>query len=383
MVHTIYSVVNSTPCAIAIIRLTGTMTLKSINAITGKIIAAANSKICFIEGLDKSIGKCVIKWQPSTISPTGEDYAEIYILGLLKIIKLVLFKLSRIGLIKASKGAFAKRGLLNGKLTTTEVINIARNFGLDTNLALIKNITSDIKNIIVRLETGNYINIKTCINQLISKIVNKIKIEYRLSNTCLVGNMSVGKSSLFNAIVGGNRVMVNNIKGTTRDVIKASSKSLIIYDTPGFNLNNKSTLEIKALTNSWKYINNSGVIILVLDDVVQKKFFLRTNNKSAIIIVVSKSDLIHKLPKRNDVIYTSSYSLEGINKLRTMLRLFTKYHRPNQTTLNIIRILNECMKDDNKDDNKLNILKKLYAKLTEYNNTALASDLLEQFCIGK
>ena len=42
-----------------------------------------------------------------------------------------------------------------------------------------------------------------------------------LPRVVIVGKPNAGKSSLFNNIVGYNKAIVTNIKGTTRDVIEA------------------------------------------------------------------------------------------------------------------------------------------------------------------
>lgn len=85
-------------------------------------------------------------------------------------------------------------------------------------------------------------------------------------NVALVGETNVGKSSIFNYMVGANRAIVSDIAGTTRDVVSAT------IDIDGFlvNLNDTAGLretddEIESIgiEKTKAEIENSDIIIRV------------------------------------------------------------------------------------------------------------------------
>ena len=87
----------------------------------------------------------------------------------------------------------------------------------------------------------------------------------------LIGRPNVGKSSLVNAIIGENKLMVSNIAGTTRDAVdttfKYNEEEYIIIDTAGIRKRGKiyENIEKYSLLRSLKAIERSDVCLLVID----------------------------------------------------------------------------------------------------------------------
>ncbi|WP_448583487.1 ribosome biogenesis GTPase Der [Thermocrinis sp.] len=86
-----------------------------------------------------------------------------------------------------------------------------------------------------------------------------------------VGRPNVGKSSLVNAILGSDRVIVSPIAGTTRDAVEIffeyKGESLILVDTAGLRRPSKVEygLEFFSVGRSIKAIDMSDVVCLVVD----------------------------------------------------------------------------------------------------------------------
>ena len=88
---------------------------------------------------------------------------------------------------------------------------------------------------------------------------------------CLVGRPNVGKSSLINALVGKDRLIVSNEAGTTRDAIdtnfKYNGEEYTVIDTAGMRKKGKiyENIEKYSFLRSMKAIDRSDVCVLVID----------------------------------------------------------------------------------------------------------------------
>ena len=118
----------------------------------------------------------------------------------------------------------------------------------------------------------------------------------------LFGQKNVGKSSIFNKILGKKINIVDNIKGSTRDLIeykllnKNKNKAIFIVDTPGVDPVSKNSYDKKILKYLKLNIPKNSSILFIVDISVQSinidmeiLRFLRKLNKE-IILILNKTD---------------------------------------------------------------------------------------------
>ena len=122
----------------------------------------------------------------------------------------------------------------------------------------------------------------------------------------IIGRPNVGKSSLVNAILKKERVIVSNIVGTTRDSIDTfftrDNQDYVVIDTAGLRKRGKiyEAVDKYSMLRALAAVDRSEVVLLVIDAnegiIEQDKHVVQyaVENKKAIIIVVNKWDLIEK-----------------------------------------------------------------------------------------
>lgn len=151
------------------------------------------------------------------------------------------------------------------------------------------------------------IGIGDLLDSIINNFPNKSYDDYGDSiKFSFIGRPNVGKSSLTNAILNQERVIVSDIEGTTRDAIDSpftrDDKQYVVIDTAGLKKKGKifESIDKYAALRALSAIDRSDVCALVIDadtgvreqDKHVAGYALEAGK--AIVIVVNKWDLVKK-----------------------------------------------------------------------------------------
>ncbi|WMY97447.1 MAG: ribosome biogenesis GTPase Der [Arsenophonus sp.] len=186
-----------------------------------------------------------------------------------------------------------------------------------------------------------------------------------LTKIIIVGKQNVGKSTFTNFIYGGERVIVYDLPGTTRDLISIYKNrknfSYVFTDTPGIRKIKKNTdqIEKKNIFNILKKIKKYNIILLMIDseqgitnqDLSLLQFIIKQGN--LVIIVFNKWDKIKKKYRKDykrkvefklkfifyiKVYYISSVFGNGIKKLLSFIYNFQKFSNIKINSSNLTKI---------------------------------------------
>ena len=136
----------------------------------------------------------------------------------------------------------------------------------------------------------------------------------------LTGASNVGKSSLFNALLGEARAIVTDIPGTTRDAIEA------VLDLPGWPLRLVDTAGLRETTDvverlgietSSRYLARAAVVLACVDsrEAANNMMQLREYTSAPIIVVATKCDLVSNSEQLDTDAAVSAHTGEGLTTL--------------------------------------------------------------------
>ncbi|WGS83378.1 MAG: 50S ribosome-binding GTPase [Candidatus Hodgkinia cicadicola] len=321
---TIFGTANRSPCAITTIRVSGDASLKTLASLTGKLTKPNKACVCKLKLFKASKNNCVVTWRPSPYSPTGEDYVEVCVPGSTAIVDELSLALLKLKLLPASKGEFTKRALANKKLEVHQVFALAKDFEISCSLNETKTVIRQMDELTANLEgcfqTGfgaNAYKIKS-----LSAKLKQLEALSKTTKSCIVGLANTGKSSLLNAITGQVHSIVNKAKHTTRDSVCVPIHNLLLFDTAGFETS-ENEVGRKALHTTFYHANTASVVLATASD-FKSKTFVRCKSLCAVVLVISKADLVHKLKRTTLQKFVSSYTLEGVDKLKAKLCALSK-----------------------------------------------------------
>jgi tRNA modification GTPase len=362
--------------AISIIRLSGPKSLELAQKLTRntKTFSPNTVQYARVWIAERFLDEIMLTYFRAPHSYTGEDVIEISCHGSLYIVELIIDLCVKFGAVPAKPGEFTQRAFLNGKIDLLRAESIADLIASKTQSAhressrqllgegaecfqrLKKKIIQLISTLELELDFSDqeitfapHEQIETEIHSLINDIYVLMKT-YSYGKivrtglfTPIVGPPNSGKSSLFNALLHEERVIVSPIPGTTRDTIEESIQKdgyqFRLVDTAGLH-NTDETIESAGISRSLKTIQLADLLLFVIDaraclaefqEIIPAKI-------SNMIIIINKSDItdpftISKLQNelsRYKTIVVSAKERVGIRELTTLMVDYVKAQQPSE-----------------------------------------------------
>jgi tRNA modification GTPase len=145
----------------------------------------------------------------------------------------------------------------------------------------------------------------------------------------IAGRPNVGKSSLFNALLGRDRAIVTEVPGTTRDAIEAHATCngfpFRLIDTAGLR-ESDDRVERAGIEVSHRYLSAADVILLCVEaggDLNPDEREFATKAKAPVIVVRTKVDLLRTgwsaQAKERGEVRVSAHDGTGLSELREKL----------------------------------------------------------------
>ena len=372
-------------------------------------------------------------------SYTKEESVEISCHNSIYILETIIKILIKNGARMATNGEYTRRAYLNGRFDLIQAESVAdliasknksahdiainqMKGGLSNEIDKIKQEVIDIgsqieTNIefteedIERDDKQKLIEKITSVENKINKMLNSFSKGEAIKKglpIAIIGKPNVGKSSLLNALLNEDRVIVSPIAGTTRDAIDAEIKigniNCRFIDTAGLRNNSTDFIENIGIEITKKTIDKASLILFVIDvnmtsdDYKEELNIIKASNKDYLLIV-NKIDLneSYKIENENHI-YISAKNNIGIDQIKEYIK--EKYKiKEDESIINLrhfeifTKIINNIEKiktllQNNSPEEiimiEINSILEEFKKINNKNSSEeILDNIFSKFCIGK
>jgi len=289
---------------IGVIRLSGSGSLPIVSQLTSAEIASSTPRTAHLVQLfdpssNETIDEAIVTYFKAPRSFTGEDVIEISCHGSPVVLRQVIDICLRAGARLAEAGEFSLRALSNGRMDLTEVEAIRDLIDAQTVASArqavrqlrgefsheLQPLKDELLDVIVLLESAlEFVeddlpdlqskNVAEKLNSIRDRLL-KIALTFKAGHllreglrVAIVGRPNVGKSSLFNALLGSDRAIVTDIAGTTRDQLHEKLTigdiPISLIDTAGLR-ETTDTVETIGVERSRRTMADADLVIVMLD----------------------------------------------------------------------------------------------------------------------
>lgn len=284
-------------------------------------------RLCTVHDETRVLDQAIVTFYSRPESFTGEDMVEIFTHGGYVVPASVMAALIGSGAREALPGEFTRRAVLNGKIDIVQAEAVgdlvdARSSamqqtalyqldgGLSSRIASVREIVLQIESLIAYdvdfpeeedgpIPQARILEATGALLDSLDLLLSTIPVGQIVREGAVVviaGEPNVGKSSLFNALLGEQRAIVTEISGTTRDAIEvlidAGRWPIRLIDTAGLR-HSTDVVERLGIETSERHITHAHLIIVCGDtqESLEKAVSI-TSSLSAgpIVRVATKSD---------------------------------------------------------------------------------------------
>jgi len=266
---------------------------------------------------------------PVPNSYTGEDVLEIFPHGNPFIVRKLMAAICEVPNVRlAERGEFSKRAFLNGKMDLVQVEALGDILCASDAKSLsnahrllsgeisceIKALAEKIKEVSALLELEvdfaedmestpqNAFQGYEKLEQILQNLQNLKKrfkaSQHTLPKAVVFGAPNAGKSTLINALVKEDRLLVSEIPGTTRDFVEVplhlQGGDILLIDTAGLAEEVQSEIDNQAMQKTREILEKANLKILVIDISIPAPKELEEWRKSADLVVETHADIIGK-----------------------------------------------------------------------------------------
>jgi tRNA modification GTPase len=291
------------------------------------------------------IDQVVATFFPGPASYTGEDVVEISAHGSPVVLRAIVSAAVAGGARLAEPGEFTMRAFLNGRIDLPQAEAVADLIDAATPLQAraafdqldgtvtraVAEIDATLFDLIARLEASvdfpdegyHFVDpgaLADALDGLIARAAALLTDARRGRlireglQVAIVGEPNVGKSSLFNALVGSARAIVTDVAGTTRDlvteVVDVEGLRVTLVDTAGLR-DAQDPLEIEGVERSRRALATSDLVLTVVDRSRER----RETTEYKGLTVANKADLPAAW-HAEDAIAVSARTGAGLDELR-------------------------------------------------------------------
>lgn len=225
----------------------------------------------------------------------------------------------------------------------------------------------------IALSATNALNLGDLLDEIVKRLPPMTEGENEDDEqikVAFIGRPNVGKSSLVNALLGEERVIVSDVPGTTRDAIdthfEKEGQAYVLIDTAGMRRKAKvdEAIERYSVMRSLRAVDRSDVVLMVLDGVdgitEQDKKIAGYAHEAGkgIVVVVNKWDLVEKDDKTTlrytdvvrqelpfmqyaPVVFTSALTHQRVHRLLEVIKYVADQHAMRVAT----GVLNQIIED--------------------------------------